>query len=603
MLKADSIHFIDSPAGTVYHAKTERHLMRTTSLKMKIRNLVIVLLASVLTFVLAATSLPAAGQDKPAQSVHPAAADNITTLPAPTVLTKYGQLAATAGRGNSWTWKGVPYARPPVGDLRWRAPQPPQAWDGVRQSTDQFDMATQMAMSKTWIPQGNIVGGEDCLYLNIWRPQGDGKDLPVYVYFHGGANNFGSARLYDGSAVASISNMVVVVPQYRLGPLGWFNLPALREGVSAEEASGNLGTLDTIQALRWVRENISAFGGDPDNVTIAGQSAGGHNIMNLLISPLGRGLFQRVLCESAGLNLATMDEGAKMANTTVENLLIADGKAVDRAAAAAMLSRLTNAETAAYLRAKSASQIIRAQINDRGSMEFHPAYVDGTVIPAGLLEAIGSGNYNRVPIILGSNADEARNFLPLMGGNFPTSNFHHWSDLYEVLDGKLALEEVMPLKLDRDIYWLAGYLSSRNFKAVHVDTVARRLKEKQDDVYCYLFKWGGPGSGPAPYDFIFGAAHAVEIPFFFGWPRDAFGYAFTEENRPGREALQKAMMAYAAQFAWAGDPNLPGAGLTAWLEWSNAEGGPKCMVFDASLTEAKLGMMYTEVAAPRTLQR
>lgn len=573
------------------------------SLRMKMQDLVAVLLAFLLTFILAAGSPPAAGQDTPSQPVNAGAADNITTLPAPTVMTKYGQLAGAVGRSNSWTWKGVPYARPPVGDLRWRAPRPPEAWDGVRQSTDQFDMATQMAMSKTWMPQGNISGGEDCLYLNIWRPQSENGNLPVYIYLHGGANNFGGARLYDGSAIASISNMVVVVPQYRLGPLGWFNCPSLKEGVTVEEASGNFGTLDTVQALRWVRENIAAFGGDPDNVTVAGQSAGGHNIMNLLISPLARGLFQRVLCESAGLDLATMDEGIRMANATVENLLIADGKAADHAAAAALRSSMSNAEAAAYLRSKSAGEIIRAQLNDRGSLEFHPAYIDGTVIPSGLLEAIGTGNYSRVPIILGSNSDEAKSFLPLMGGSIPTSSFHRWSDLYKVLDGKMALDEVMPLKLDRDIYDLASFLGSRNFKAVHVDSVARKLKEKQEDVYCYLFKWGGTGSGPAPYDFIFGAAHAVEIPFFFGWPRDAFGYAFTAENQQGREALQKAMMSFAAHFALTGDPNPPGAGPAAWEQWSNAEGGPKCMVFDATMTEAKLGMMYSEVAATGTRQR
>jgi para-nitrobenzyl esterase len=329
-----------------------------------------------------------------------ASADNVTA--ATTVLTKYGKLEGAAGRGTSWMWKGVPYAKPPVGGLRWRAPQPPQAWDGIRQSTDKFDMATQLAMSKTWIPQGNIIGGEDCLYLNIWRPQSEEKNLPVYVYLHGGANNFGSARLYDGSGIASVSNMVVVIPQYRLGPLGWFNHPALKDGVTLDEASGNFGTLDTIQALKWIRENIAAFGGDPYNVTLTGQSAGGHNTMNLLISPLARGLFQRALCQSAGLELADVDQGIKMADITIEKLLMADGKAADRTAAAAARSKMTNTETAAYLRGKSAGQLISAQLNDRGSLEFHPAYIDGTVIPAGLLDAIGSGNYNRVPIILGA---------------------------------------------------------------------------------------------------------------------------------------------------------------------------------------------------------
>ena len=159
----------------------------------------------------------------------------------------------------------------------------------------------------------------------------------------------------------------------------------------------------------------------------------------------------------------------------------------------------------------------------------------------------------------------------------------------------MTLDEVMPLKFDKDLYQACGYYASRNFKARFVDSNARALREKQDSVYCYLFSWGGTGSGPSPYDFIFGAAHAVEIPFFFGWPRDTFGYAFTAQNRDGRVQLQKAMMSYMKNFAVTGNPNMQGGNLPSWEPWSNETGRPKCIVFDADFTDAKISMMAEEV--------
>jgi para-nitrobenzyl esterase len=525
------------------------------------------------------------------------AVDSIISAAKTTITTRYGKLAGTVGRGITYTWKGVPFSAPPVGDLRWRAPRDPAPWQGVRHSTESYNQAMQLNMGKTWIPTGTIGGSEDCLYLNVWRPMNEDKNLPVYVWIHGGGNNFGSAKLYDEARLAATSSMVVVVIQYRLGPLGWFNHPALKSGVTLEEASGNFGTLDTIQALKWVKENIAAFGGNPDNVTVAGQSAGGHNVMNLVISPLAGRLFHRAIAQSGGMTVQTVDKGMEMANATIDKLLLADGKAPDMSAAKAMRTTMSNREIAQYLRSQSAEQLIKAQTNERGHMDFHPAYVDGVVLPGNWQAVIESGNYNKVPLILGSNSDEMKNFLPLFGGVVPTSNGHHWFDLYQVLDGKMALDEVMPLKFDKDLYEACGYYSSRNFKARFVDSNARLLREKQDSVYCYLFKWGSPGSGPSPYDFIFGAAHAVELAFFFGWPRDSFGYAFTDQNKAGRDELQKAMMIYIRQFALTGNPNAAGGNLPAWGQWSNAADGPKCIVFDATFNEAKIGMMTEEVTA------
>ena len=512
-----------------------------------------------------------------------------------------GKIAGAAGYVKSYVWKGIPYARPPIGDLRWRAPLDPDPWNGIRHSTDSYDISAQKEQTRLWVPTGRVVGSEDCLYLNVWRPSSDARGLPVYFWIHGGGNNFGTGKLYDGSILSNQSNMVVVTIQYRLGPMGWFNHPALNSGVTAEEASGNFGTLDILKALQWVKNNISAFGGNPENVTVAGESAGGHNTINLVMSPLAKGLFHRAICESPGMKPIPVEEGIAQANSTIEKLLIADGKVKTSEDAIKYRENMALSEIASYLKSKNAADLINIKTAERMKTGFHPAFIDGKVIPGSWLSTIDSGRYNRVPIILGSNEYELKPFEPLLGAAIPTSNGHRWADLYKVLNGQLKLDDVLASQFDRDLYEACGLYGTRYWKAKYVDSIARKLKEKQDNVWCYLFKWGGKGSGPSPYDFIIGAGHATEIPFFFGWPRDTFGYAFTDQNEQGRMALQQAVMSYAAQFAATGEPNTAGNGLTYWDTWSNEAGGPKCIVFDGTFNEAKVSMMTEEITAEKVL--
>jgi len=522
---------------------------------------------------------------------------SITNAAATTLDIQTGKIAGAAGYLNSYVWKGIPYARPPVDELRWRAPADPESWTGVRHSTDSYDISVQKEQSRLWVPTGRVTGSEDCLYLNVWRPRNDDKVLPVYFWIHGGGNTFGSGKLYDGGILASQSNMVVVSIQYRLGAMGWFNHPALKNGVTAEEASGNFGTLDTVKALQWVHNNIGAFGGNPGNVTVAGESAGCHNTLNLIISPLGKGLFHRAICESGGMKPVTVEEGIAQANTTIDKLLVADGMVKGVNEAVRYREKMTDGEIAGYLKGKSAAELVIAQTPERMKSGFHPVFIDGRVIPDTWLNTIASGNYNRVPIIIGSNEYEIKPFEPLLGAVIPTTSGYKWSDLYRVLEGQLKLDEVLAGQIDKELYEACGYYGTRYWKAENVDSIARRLKEKQDNVWAYFFKWGGIGSGPAPYDFIIGAGHATEIPFFFGWPRDTFGYAFTDQNKQGRQALQEAVMSYAAQFAATGDPNKAVSELPRWETWSNTPGGPKCIVLDGTFTEAEIGMMTEEVTA------
>ena len=506
-----------------------------------------------------------------------------------TVATQYGLIQGYE-QDSVWTFRGVPYARPPIGPYRWKAPEDPEPWSGVRSAFDNCSACSQPHVTSKWFRGDFAVGGEDCLYLNIFKPQTAEENLPVFVWIHGGSNYFGSAASYEGSALAARSNMVVVIIQYRLGPMGWFTHPAMRTGEDALDDSGNFGTLDAMKALEWVKANIAGFGGDPNNVTLAGESAGGHNTYDLLISPLAQGLFHRARIQSAGVGNTLVEDGDARAEDHIDRLLVADGSAVDLEAAAIIREGMTDAEIRAYLYGKSADEIWTAILDD---LEGFSSYIDGTVLPADLMTAVTEGSYNRVPVIIGSNEYETKSFMPLYGASLGMP----WLELIDVLNGTKTLDEVLPTYDDKNVYEVTGRCGARFWKAGAVDQVARAMKEYQDDVWTYLFKWGGPGSGPEPFDFIYGAGHAMEIPFFFGLDQSLWGYSFTEENEPGRTALQEAMMTYAAQFAKSGDPNPPAAadGLIEWQAWSNEDEGPKSILFDADNDQALLSMSTEEL--------
>jgi para-nitrobenzyl esterase len=539
------------------------------------------------------------------------------------ITTMYGRVMGILDAENTWAWKGIPYAKPPVDELRWKAPQDPDPWHGVKQTKDDCEPCTQWGGTRTWQGTGEIIGSEDCLYLNIWRPQSDETNLPIYFWIHGGSNNTGSAALYNGSAIASRLNMVVVVIQYRLGPFGWFAHPSLRHG-NPKDDSGNFGTLDHIKALEWVRDNIEAFGGDPDNITIAGESAGAHNVTNLLISPLAGELFHKAISQSGGMVIHSLDQGVARTEETISNLLEDDG-----------LSEVPGGDTEAYLRSKSKEAIMIARLGPTGEFGAHSAYADGAVLPYGegdnppvLLDTIGLGNYNKVPIILGADEYEMKDFMPFFDwlptvyydeelnpiDGYLVTNYLKLHDIFNAEDpydvdfdvydeifgdDSLTLLDAttyLPLatydsETAETLYEICGKYGSRNWRAKFVDQIAVALDAQQDNVYAYLFRWGGlgsVGSGPQPFDFVFGAAHAMEIPFFFGGDESLFGYSFTEENRPGREELQDAMMTYVGQFARTGDPGT--AYSVQWTEWSSAPGDLKVIVFDSNLVEVVLTM-------------
>lgn len=233
--------------------------------------------------------------------------------------TKYGAIdGKTYEQYGTLGWLGVPYAAPPVGELRWKAPREPDAWTGTR-------TAKEFAACSLQLSGETIAGSEDSLYLNIWRPNTTSSKLPVMVFLHGGGNMTGSGKDFQGEQLARNTNSIIISVNYRLGALGFFQNAALKTGNPLDD-SGNYGLLDAFRALQWVQDNIEGFGGDTGNVTLAGQSAGARNVLAALISPLSKGLFQKLAAFSGGLTTATPEEGEQKSEDAFVKLLVQEGK-------------------------------------------------------------------------------------------------------------------------------------------------------------------------------------------------------------------------------------------------------------------------------------
>ncbi|MGA2477934.1 MAG: carboxylesterase family protein [Spirochaetia bacterium] len=496
----------------------------------------------------------------------------------PVVLTRYGEVKGYPDAGDSWRWAAIPFARPPVRELRWRAPVDPMPWNGIRDVRKFNGGCTQFSP----VFPRHVVGSEDCLYLNVWRPRDDSTRLPVYMWIHGGGNSMGSATMvpdYFGTGIAGRSHMVFVSLNYRLGPFGWFTHPALREGASPFDASGNYGTLDIIKGLQWVQENIAAFGGDPGNVMIAGESAGGFNVLSLLISLPAKGLFHRALSESGAAITHGIDEADARSEKVLEELLIRDHAAKSRQEAARAAASMGPGEIRRYLRAKSDREILGCYNSLIMGIIDNPAVLrDGAVIARDGFDALVTGDYpGKVPLIIGSNADELKLFL----------YFSH------------------RIPWDSDLYQVVSRYGSERWKASGVDEVARRLSAHADQppVYSYQFSWGamredGGSMLPDEWGRKLGSFHSLDIPFFLG-TETLEGvmqlFLFTRKNEAGRRALSRDMMTYVAQFIRTGDPNPLDADLPRWTPWTHAPGAPKFIVLDAGPDEPSIAMSSSEL--------
>lgn len=498
--------------------------------------------------------------------------------------TKYGKIVGIENHQNGIrAWLGVPYAKPPVGELRWKAPRDPEPWNGVREATRFAGQSAQLAGLQ-------LHGTEDCLYLNIWRPATTEKNLPVFVFVHGGGNFYGSGEMFKGDRLAKRLNGMVISLNYRLGVLGWLNYSALKTGNPLDD-SGNYALLDVFKALEWVQDHSEIFGGDPKNVTLAGQSAGARNVMAAIISPLGKGLFHKAVALSGGLTFAEPEQGETFAQEYVKQRLIQIGEANDDQEAAKWLERHSPAEIGDFLRRQDTLAVTVPRPDNIRMAPFPHLFKDGYVIPRSGAAAISEGNYQHVPMILGSMAREF---------SYYTVTEPYFSS---ALRSRSIFQNEKQLKLYRESVefggkMFAGFVSERIADLLSGDP-------EQPPVYAYRFSWGRNEAAIAfPWNKMLGAAHAADVDFYTGYEEFPFQKLFpdlyyTAKNRPGREKLSRTLAAYLKNFVTGSDPN--GSDLINWNPWPH-NGAAAFLELDADVVQTRIRMVDERFAKPALIQ-
>jgi para-nitrobenzyl esterase len=450
---------------------------------------------------------------------------------------------------------GLPYAAPPVGGLRWQPPQPVTPWPGVRTATAFGARCMQGPIFTDMIFRDQM--SEDCLYLNVWAPSG-GQHLPVMVWIYGGGFQGGSASepRQDGSHLAS-KGVILVSMNYRLGVFGFLAHPDLTKA-SASHASGNYGLLDQIAALAWVQKNIAAFGGDPGNVTIFGESAGSFSVSALMVSPLAKGLFHRAIGES----------GAYMAGPTG---LLAPKRLAASEALGIAFSTAAGADSIAALRAKSADEVLEASLARPPADWFSPT-IDGYVLPDDPYAIFTAGHQNRVSLLAGWNAGEGRVGV-VLGKDKVTAQSFAMQTRERYKEGADAILRVYPATSDAEALESAAALAGDLFIGYGTwKWLEAQLQSGPAPVYRYSFDRNRPVpsdlklNGVAATAKDVGARHAGEIEYVFG----ALASDTKAPWEPADTALADLMMSYWTNFARSGNPN--GPGLPDWPAYQMADG-------------------------------
>src|SRR5256884_2593907 len=459
------------------------------------------------------------------------------------VETRYGKVQGRE-QGSISVWKGIPFAQPPTGQRRFRAPQPLEPWTGVREATASGPMAPQ-------VPEimGGIAGGadraaklppmsEDCLYLNIWSPDADQEKRPVMVWLHGGAFTLGSASdpWYDGTSFAVTHHIVVVTLNYRLGILGFVSLKDL----AGEDAAytGNCGLLDQIAALEWVRENIAAFGGDPDQVTVMGESAGAISIGTLLGMPAAHGLFQRAVLQSgAGSDMTTRSRATKVAQALLAKIGLQTSQ----------LAALADVPLEALL-------TVQPELGrEFGGILAYSPMINGDTLPQHPSAMIAQGSAANVAILAGTNRDEWRLFALMSGG--PKGDEEQLKRVFgDAAQHVFAIETEARADKSPELAWV-DIMSDMVFRMPAI-RLAEGQVQQGAPIWMYRFDWESPVFGG-----VLGAAHAVEIPFVWNTLDTEIARRFTGDS-PTRQPLADLMQAARAAFIRSGHPAI--ASLPAW---------------------------------------
>jgi len=478
---------------------------------------------------------------------------SLGAINAQTVSTQFGSIQG-AQNGNVIQFLGIPFAKPPVNNLRWKAPENPTNWVNSLATTSFAPVCPQKLFTQG-DTTSTIIGNEDCLYLNVWTPQIGAGNRPVLVFIHGGGNQQGSAsevnggtQMYFGKNMAERSDAVIVTIQYRLGPLGFLVHPGL-EPENANGTAGNYAVLDQILALEWVQNNIANFGGDPTKVMIFGESAGGINVGNLLTTPLAAGLFQRACIQSAMPVVNTYSDSKTKGINYVADFTTAGN----------------DVQKIAYMRSLPSDSLVRYENSPVSGGAVQLAWqpvIDNLVFSNYPLQTIQSGVYNKVPLIIGSNADEMslsapQTVLPamvtaLINTSVPAANQATATALYP--PGSNTTEA-------KQSY--IGLLTDSQFTATARRTAQCVSQNQTEPVWRYFFSHKHTLQALANL----GSYHGMELFYVFNnWENATAGSGIL--FKPADDSVQVNMLNYWVNFAKTGNPN--GTDLVAWPQYNAA---------------------------------
>ena len=494
------------------------------------------------------------------------------------VLTQQGRVEGER-QNDVEAFKGIPFARPPVGPLRFQAPEPMANWRGTRLATSYGPAAPQIGpvnrLIRTLIGATGSKQSQDCLYLNVWTPACDKQRRPVMLWIHGGAFILGSGStpIYSGWRLAARGDVVVVTINYRLGALGFLDWRGVVPG--SDRPPTNLGLRDQVAALEWVRDNIDGFGGDPENVTVFGESAGAMSTASLLGVPRAKGLFHRVILQSgAAHNVSSPEVAARVGEQFVEAVGVTGPP----------VKELVNLSVTEIMRAQARTSA-RVGLED-GVMAWQPC-VDGDLIPEQPLRRIVRGEAADVPMLIGTNLDEWKLFMVSDRIRLDEQLLAH--RLRRLIPGvdpegeplvNRALETYDRVKGPR------ARQASERWSAFQGDRVfhypATRLAEVHSnrvrDTYAYLFEWEPPIMGR-----VLGSCHGIELPFVFGGVRTGLVRAAGQVGRRSVQKLCDRIQDSWNAFARSGDPGHEG--LPDWPAYSRFNRSTMCLGDQCSLRE------------------
>jgi para-nitrobenzyl esterase len=505
----------------------------------------------------------------------------------PTVQTDAGTLRG-GNAGSAIAFRGIPYARPPIGDLRWQPPQPPLPWQGVRDALLPGSACTQRISGLTtfFAPMAQAYGSnfeqppvkssEDCLYLDVWVPEWPVKHaLPVMVWLHGGSNTVGSGTqsTYDGASLTR-HGVLLVTLNYRLGVMGFFSHSELT-AESPHHSSGNYGLLDQLAALNWVKQNIALFGGDPNNVTLFGESAGAIDAARLMTSPLAAGLFKRVISESGP------EFGAGQTLSQAE----AFGGAVS-----ALAPGNTQSTALEKLRALPAAEVeaLAAKAKEHFPLDITAATADGWVLPMSPQRAFVTGSIQKVDLLIGLNGRELSAFRLAAAAAAKSSDgpsgvpesggLKKFSEAARPYFGNWTNPAIAAYFVRILVNKSAGLDGAANdlIGSCPVGAIASLTYASGQHVFVYRFDRTVPGKGEA----TLGAFHSLEVPYVFGSLRDREWQWLP--STADDAALSDLLQSYWTNFAKTSNPNA--SGLPNWPAWSDEEKEYLVVNKDASVT-------------------